>query len=95
MKITKKSIQKTVNKNIFTLIVILGVLSSIYMIIDYQSLQPFAGNGKHIGDASYHMVDFVPGDGIISALELVMFYLINTSLMVMFMLRYLIGDRKT
>lgn len=66
------------------LLIIVSFISSLYCMFDYTSIASFHDTGKMMGLYTYHIFDFVPGDGIISSLEYVLFY--NAVPMVCFLL---------
>jgi hypothetical protein len=70
------SIKKTIRNIKFRmlLLIIISFISSVYCMFDYLSVVPLAESGLNMYQITYHIFDFVPGDGIISNLEYVLFY---------------------
>ena len=70
-------INKNFYKNIefrMILLIVISFVTSIYTIIDYSSIVPFRETGLYMQDINFHILDFIPGDSIISSLEYILFY---------------------
>lgn len=77
-KITRMKLQEIIKdlRFKFILLLIVSSLSSLYSIIDYLLLVSIKETGKLMGIYQYNVFDLIPGDGVISSIELMIFFLV-------------------
>lgn len=87
------NIRRIIKNKHFPVIVSL-VLYIPYTIIDYLSIPSFMGSGLTISDSIIDKLSLVPGDGVISSLEIFIFFMVLPILYTMYIISIVIDNEK-